>query len=167
MRHLRITLGKRGVSCVARLLDAEAPQTCDAVWNALPQSGDAWHGTYCSNEVYALLPPFDARPGMEHPTIVPAFGDVVYWDVPIAHLPSRIRDDPFRGPLGFESADRFVDIAIFYGRNNYLYNPASGPMPGNVFATIVDGLDEMSDACRDVWRQGSVGERLVFERHED
>jgi len=34
---LRITLAKRGVSCLAEMLEKEAPRTCDAVWAALPQ----------------------------------------------------------------------------------------------------------------------------------
>ena len=32
-----------------------------------------------------------------------------------------------------------IDLAIFYGRNNYLLAP-DGHMPGNLFATITEGL---------------------------
>jgi hypothetical protein len=39
-------------------------------------------------------------------------------------------------------------------------------VPGNVYASIVDGLDLMAEACNDVWRSGSVGERLVYQRFE-
>ena len=37
-RYIKVTLEKRGVSCVARLLDDEAPRTAAAVWEALPIS---------------------------------------------------------------------------------------------------------------------------------
>jgi len=56
------------------------------------------------------------------------------------------------------------DLAIFYGRNNLLLNGDVGWVPGNVYATIVENLPAMAEACHDVWRSGSVGERLVYER---
>lgn len=39
-RQIKITLERRGVSCVAELLEKDAPRTCEAVWQALPQGGD-------------------------------------------------------------------------------------------------------------------------------
>src|SRR5690606_7873729 len=79
-RYLTITLDKRGVSCRARLLDDEAPRTCQAVWDALPQSGAAYHAKYARNEIYTLVPPFaDPKPGRENPTVTPIPGDVVYF----------------------------------------------------------------------------------------
>ena len=42
-RHIEIALEKRAVRCVARLLDEQAPRTCAALWDALPQGGDAFH----------------------------------------------------------------------------------------------------------------------------
>ncbi|MER2091742.1 MAG: DUF3830 family protein, partial [Saccharopolyspora rectivirgula] len=38
-KRMLITLEKRGVSCVAELLEKDAPRTCEAVWQALPLSG--------------------------------------------------------------------------------------------------------------------------------
>ena len=43
----------------------------------------------------------------------------------------------------------------------------SAGCPGNVYATIVEGLLAMAEACNDVWRSGSVGERLVYQRLDD
>ena len=45
-RYIDISLDKRGVTCVARLLDDLAPRTCDAVWNALPLGSDVYHAKY-------------------------------------------------------------------------------------------------------------------------
>src|SRR5205814_5808273 len=51
-RHIRITLEKRRVSSVARLLDEDAPLTSAAVWDALPQGGPVYHAKYARNEIY-------------------------------------------------------------------------------------------------------------------
>jgi hypothetical protein len=60
-----------------------------------------------------------------------------------------------------------IDLAVFYGRNNLLLNGDVGWVPGNVFATIEDGLDELAAACQDVWMGGARGETLRFARAEE
>jgi hypothetical protein len=57
-----------------------------------------------------------------------------------------------------------VALAVFYERNNLLLNPDVGWVPGNVFATIVEGLDEIAAASQDMWLNGVSGERLTFAR---
>ena len=80
-RYLDISLDKRGVTCVARLLDDLAPRTCDAVWNALPLGSDVYHAKYARNEIYTLVEAFaDPEPSRENPTITPIPGDVVCYD---------------------------------------------------------------------------------------
>jgi hypothetical protein len=162
-RFIQLALEKRGVVCVARLLDADAPRTCQAVWDALPLGGDAFHAKYARNEVYTLLPPFTTRePGLENPTITPIPGDVLYF-----HL-SGWQLSP--GSHGYAAtpeetqSSAMVDLALFYARNNLLLNPDYGFVPGSVFATIVEGLDAIATAANDLWRSGSVGERLTFTR---
>ena len=59
-----------------------------------------------------------------------------------------------------------IDLAIFYGRNNLLLSPATGLLPGNVFATITENFDAMAAACDNIWREGFAGERLVYKRLE-
>jgi hypothetical protein len=164
-RFVTITLEKRGVSCVAQLLDEQAPRTCEAVWEALPLSGDAYHAKYARNEVYTLVPRFAAEePGIENPTVTPIPGDVMYFSFEPWQLTP--------GSHGYGEQDRprqheqTIDLAIFYGRNNLLLNGDVGWVVGNVFATIVEGLDEMAVACNDVWRAGAIGERLVYARRD-
>jgi hypothetical protein len=162
-RLLRITLAKRGVSCIAELLEKEAPRTCAAVWAALPQAGDAQHAKYARNEVYTMVPRFtETEIGLENPTVTPIPGDVVYFS-----FSGGMLDQAFKEDQGIAGLPGVVDLAIFYGRNNLLLNGDVGWVPGNVYATIVEGLDEMAQACHDVWRSGSVGERLVYERHAE
>jgi len=162
-RYMRITLEKRGVSCVARLLDDDAPKTCDIVWNALPVSGDVYHAKYASNEIYTLVPPLQGQePGGENITIVPAAGDVCYFYFPIGEIGYRWARDK-----GFADIPAVVDLAIFYGRNNLLLSPTQGFVRANVYATIVEDFEAFAAACQDVWRAGAVGERLTYARIED
>lgn len=162
-RRIKITLAKRGVSCIAELLEKQAPRTCAAVWAALPQGGDAQHAKYARNEVYTMVPRFaEQEVGMENPTVTPIPGDVVYFS-----FPGGMLDEEFKKDQGVEHLPGVVDLAIFYGRNNLLLNGDVGWVPGNVYATITEGLEQMAQACHDVWRSGSVGERLVYERLDE
>ncbi|GAA4058812.1 DUF3830 family protein [Actinomadura miaoliensis] len=161
-RHITITLERRGVSCVAELLEKDAPRTCEAVWNALPLAGPAYHAKYARNEVYTMVERFaHEEVGLENPTVTPIPGDVVYFS-----FPGGMLDRGFKEEKGIEGLPGVIDLAIFYGRNNLLLNGDVGWVPGNVYATIVEGLDRMAEACNDVWRAGAVGETLSYRRHE-
>ncbi|MDQ2628443.1 MAG: DUF3830 family protein [Actinomycetota bacterium] len=160
-RFLSITLTSRGVACRARLLDDEAPRTCAAVWDTLPVTGQAYHGKYARNEVYTLLPPM-GTPGRENTTVTPIPGDVCFF----SFGPGEIGNPAYGYDEGAQanSPAGATDLAIFYGRNNLLLNGDVGWVPGNVFATIEDGLAEMAAACNDLWMAGAVGEQLAFAR---
>lgn len=165
-RYITISLDKRGVTCRARLLDQEAPRTCAAVWDALPQSGDAYHAKYARNEIYTLVPSFSAHPpGPENPTVTPIPGDVCYF----GFEPWQIGNPAYGYNDGSEahSGEHVVDLALFYGRNNLLINGDQGWVPGNVFATIEDGLPDIAAAAQDLWLRGVEGESLSFRRVED
>lgn len=162
-RFITITLQSRGVTARARLLEDAAPRTCAAVWDALPLSGQVFHGKYARNEIYTLLPAFAERdPGKENTTITPIPGDVCWFG---------FSGDELGNPAyGYETEEEhraqtsIVDLAVFYGRNNLLINGDVGWVPGNVFATITEGLEEMAAACQDVWMGGARGETLAFAR---
>ena len=40
----------------------------------------------------------------------------------------------------------------------------TGPVPGNIFATITENFEAMALACDSIWREGFVGEQLVYRR---
>lgn len=161
-RYIEVRMEKRQVSCLAMLLDDEAPRTSEAVWRALPIGGPISHATYARHEVYTLVRPFaDEEPGPENPTITPIPGDLCYFTFPTGYFPPE-----FQRAQGVDDLDIVIDLAVFYGRNNLLLNADVGFVPGNVFGSIVEGLDEMAAACHDVWRSGSVGERLTFSQAE-
>ncbi|WP_174555149.1 DUF3830 family protein [Actinomadura hibisca] len=159
---MTVTLERRGVSCVAELLEKDAPRTCAAVWAALPLAGDAYHAKYARNEVYTMVERFAAEEvGLENPTVTPIPGDVVYFS-----FSGGMLDRAFKEEKGIGALPGVIDLALFYGRNNLLLNGDVGWVPGNVYATVVEGLGPMAEACNDVWRSGAVGERLVYQRHE-
>ncbi len=82
-RRIRISFEKHNVSAVAELLDEAAPLTAEAVWNALPLSGAAFHAKWANNEVYILTPPFAEKdPKKENATVFPIPGDILYLPVP-------------------------------------------------------------------------------------
>ncbi len=162
-RFINLTLERRGTQCVARLLDDEAPRTANAVWEALPLSGQVYHGKYARNEIYNLVPAFaEVEPGKENITVTPIPGDLCYF---------AFDDDDLGNPAyGYEEGDEhtglsaIIDLALFYGRNNLLINGDQGWVPGNVFGTVVSGLEEMAAACQDIWMGGARGETLTFAR---
>jgi hypothetical protein len=162
-RRIEIRLERRGVSCIARLLDDLAPRTCAAVWEALPQGADAFHGKYARNEVYTLVESFaDPEPGLENSTITPIPGDVCAWWFSADEL--RSASHGYSDERQPRAGGRVVDLAFFYERNNLLLNPDIGWVPGTVFATIESGLEEMAAASQDLWLHGVAGERLRFDR---
>lgn len=158
-RTIEVVLEKRGVRAVAELLNDDAPKTCQAVWDALPLSGPIYHAKWANNEVYILTPPFAAEePGLENATVFPIPGDILYFFVPPGSMvPPDMREQARQTGV--------IDLAVFYGRNNYLHGPA-GPMPGNIFAVFTEGLKEFAAACQDVWRHGATDERLTYRRLE-
>jgi hypothetical protein len=162
-RFIEISLDKRGARCVARLLDDRAPRTAEAVWNALPVGGDAYHAKYARNEIYTLVQSFaDPEIGPENTTITPIPGDLVYFSFEKWQIAT-----PSHGYTSAEEAHKeasVVDLALFYERNNLLLNPDYGFVPGNVFATITEGLDEIAAASQDLWKRGVEGETLSFRR---
>lgn len=162
-RYMEIALERCGARCVVQLADEEAPETCEAIWQALPLGGDVFHGKYARNEVYTLVVDLPGdNPGQENTTITPIPGDVCAFWFTAEQLGSRSHGytegrRPRRGT-------QIVDLAYFYERNNLLLNPDAGWVPGNVFGTIIDGLPEMATAAQELWLRGAAGERLTFAR---
>jgi len=156
---MKISLEKRGISCIARMLENEAPKTCEAVWNALPKSGQVYHAKYARNEIYTMV--FSQPPGVENPTITPIPGDVCFFD-----FESGVLDQKFKEEKGVDNLPGVVDLALFYGRNNLLVNADVGVVPGNVFATLEENLVEFAKQCNDIWFSGAKGEVLRYERYE-
>ena len=162
-RFITVSLDKRGVSCVAKLLDDVAPRTCAAVWDALPLSAPVFHGKYARNEIYTLLPGLRAgRSGEgEHDGDADSRRPVLVLVRLRRSGQSGVR---VREHHRHRDPGAIVDLAVFYGRNNLLINGDQGWVPGNVFGAITRIWTSMAAACQDLWMGGARGETLSFTR---
>ena len=159
-RHVEIGFKKRKVSCIARLIEDDAPGTCEAVWNALPIEGETFHAKHSGNEVFTLVRPFAVvEPGLENATFIPDMGDVCYYYFEKTLFPKK-----FLEREGFVGAPGLIDLAIFYGPDNLVMWGPKGFVHGSRFARVVRNLPAFADACYDVFRGGGRGERLRFAR---
>ncbi len=137
-RRIKITFTEENVSCIAELLEDQAPKTCAAVVAALPQQGEAHHATYSGSEVVLILDRILDVP-QENATIRVIPGDVAY--------------TTFEGGKIFGFPDTFSEIAVFYARDAVPSMP-SGPVPMNIFGRITEGLEAFADVSFKMRRSG-------------
>jgi len=133
-------LGER-ISARVLLLDQEAPRTCEAIWRALPVSGEALHAAYSGTEVALLIDP-SIDPGEENSTMSIQTGDVMF-----THYRPGVRHGHLEAGSGVHWAyDRYVR-PITPGQ--WL------PAVSNVFGQIVGDAAAFYDACRRMRREGA------------
>jgi uncharacterized protein DUF3830 len=157
LKRITITLKHSGVSGTAVLIEDKAPRTCAAIWQDLPIEGPVFHAKWANNELYTIAPPLTAEePGRENPTVFPIPGDLIYWYIPTSDFVPPGSHDRHK-ELGS------IDLALFYGRDNYLLGPA-GHMPGNLWGMVEEGLPDLAAACLRLWREGFAHERMLLDR---
>ncbi len=137
-RRLRLALPDADVTAVAELLESQAPATCSAIWDALPFAGELNHGIWSGPETYLLIDP-TIRIAPENQTVQTQAGEIGYYTVEAG----RIVDWP----------DDLSELAFFYGRGARPAMP-TGPVPVNLFARIIENLDEFARACDEIRRSG-------------
>jgi hypothetical protein len=137
---------------LADLIEDDAPNTSDAIWNMLPLRLDAIHDIWSGHQVLAHLDPSAYVPPENVLTFVPMPGDIFYYYRP-AHY--------FRGaPYGrVESAE----LGFVYDRDTRPQGPR-GPEAVNLFAHVGGDLEGFARACEDMIRTGQ--KELVIERVE-
>jgi len=156
---------ENGVTAVAEMLADYAPRTCTAIWECLsvPARGYAFHSSWAGSEIAFDLPKenrifdplsvpaFPTRFGGENLTWIPSAGSVTW-----TYFPPY-----YRHSLPEES----WDIAVTYGTS---YQPgsmllgATGFIPRNLFAVIIDNLAGFSIVCEKARSQGK--KELVIRR---
>ena len=70
-----------------------------------------------------MVPPLASDPGLENPTITPIPADVIYFRFPTGQFLRSF------GSRGIEGLDAVIDLAVFYGRNNFLWIRRSARCP--------------------------------------
>jgi len=126
------------VTTPARLLQEHAPETCSAVWDALPASGLARHGVYSGSEVYLILPKL-LRPPREHATTIVGAGDVGFLTV--------------EKGSGYGIDEAYSEVCWFYDLDATPSMP-EGPIAVNVFARLHDA-DDFVTVCRRMRLEGA------------
>ena len=126
------------VAAPALLLRTLAPETCSAVWDALPASGLARHGIYSGSEVYLILPALlTAR--REHATTIVGAGDVGFLTV--------------EKGSGYGIEEAYSEVCWFYDLDATPSMP-EGPIAVNVFARLHDA-DAFLTVCRRMRLEGA------------
>src|SRR5919108_4863242 len=119
------------VAAAAQLLREQAPETCSAVWDALPVSGLARHGIYSGSEVYLVLPALLTVP-REHATTIVGAGDVGFLTV--------------EKGSGYGIEEGYSEVCWFYDLDATPSMP-EGPIAVNVFARL-DDAEPFLAVCR-------------------
>jgi hypothetical protein len=127
-----------GVAAPARLLREQAPQTCQAVWDALPASGLARHAIYSGSEVYLVLPAL-LTPPREHATTIVGPGDVGFLTV--------------EKGAGYGIEEGYSEVCWFYDLDATPSMP-EGPIAVNVFARLHEA-DAFLVVCRRMRLEGA------------
>src|ERR671938_268533 len=141
-RHIRLRFAT-GESVVAEMLDDEAHQVCQIVWDMLPVEGQALHGMYSGAEVFLLL------------------------DKAVQHPPENLCQLPLPGELLlFYDASSSVanskkpvsEICFVYNRGVVLRGPEGVPTHCSLFARVPGDwkYDRVNfrTACRNVRSEG-------------
>jgi Protein of unknown function (DUF3830) len=131
---------EQNVSVTADLLDAEAPRTCELLWERLPVEGRLMHGMYSGPELFIVLPGFPAV-GAENQVQRALPGDVGYW-----HNEAGIH----------ASAPREVAELVFvYDRGVSIKGSDGSDSWVNLFARIrVQEAEEFFAVCKRFRREG-------------
>jgi hypothetical protein len=153
-RRIRLSFPATGESAVSKLLDEEAPNVCQQIWDWLPVEHQAIHGQYSGSEVFVLL---------DHPKPLPA--------EQIVQLPLPGEILYFFDPGGSVISGRqpSAEICVVYDRGTVLRGPEGVPTHASLFARIPGDWKcdwiPFARACRRVRWEGP--QLLRIERVEE
>jgi hypothetical protein len=145
MTRMEIAVPATGARAVARLYDEYCPKTIAALKSSLPYTGPGLHAIRAGREVFTLIPGPDVDPGAENQSVFPAPGDLYLFH---QHEGYRPMDVPKRFRADATTSE-YWHIAIWYGRDSLPMSP-TGLYPANHFGEIVEGLEELADACESI-----------------
>ena len=145
-RGLQIVFHREQYTGQFELLELEAPQTADILWQSLPITVSVNHCISAGREVFALLPPFPVIPPPENEVMLPAAGDL--WFV---HLPADFAVVP---PGTNPSGQGIFDLAIWYGPDSWAPTPRGDYLRGTHVGRIVSSPEELAEACSGIWLRG-------------
>lgn len=116
----------------ARFETAAAPQTCAAFLQRLPFISQVIHVRWSGEAVWTPLGDLSIGVASENATTYPHPGEVLWY------------------PGGVSE----TELLIAYGRTHFASK--AGPLAGNHFLTITDGLEQLSEVGRHVLWHGAL-----------
>jgi hypothetical protein len=152
-RRIRLSFADGSGSAVADLIDDDAPNTSDVIWNMLPLRINAIHDIWSGHLVLAHLDSSLVLEPENVLTFIPMPGDIFYYYRP----PHYFRGAPY-GRV--ESAE----LGVVYDRDTRPQGPR-GPEAVNLFAHITSGLESFARASAGMIISGH--KVLVIERLEE
>jgi hypothetical protein len=148
-RYIEFVAEDEGIVARAELWEDKAPQTCAAVWNALPVTAHFHHAIYSGAEVAMVLPRYIEYVAENATTAV------LPWE--IGFLSLRARDY-------FEVDEDFSEICFFYDRGARP-SMVEGPVKVNLFARFVSGQEALYRLCYRMRKEGQ--KHFTVRRVED
>jgi hypothetical protein len=140
-KRLELVFPEENASAHVELLEEEAPLTCDAVWQALPLSGEASHGIYSGTVVGLYFDPTIVV-AAENSTTYIQVGDIMY-----THYDAGVRHG---------HPEPVSEIYFAYDRYARPTTPGLGlPATANIFGRIVEGASDFYAVCARLPREGT------------
>ena len=123
MRHIRIAAGP--YTFVGRLEDAHAPATCAAVWDQLPLTAQLIQARWSGESAW-----------------IPLRHSSTSWTAPLGLAAENLLTEPRPGHLLLYPGGRSEAEVLFpYGTARFAC--VHGPLSGNHFATLVEGINQL------------------------
>jgi len=145
-RAIKFAFREEKTPIFADLLEEDAPNTSNAIWNALPVRSKMLHDIWSGHLVFVHIDTAIKLPAENLLTYLPTVGDVYYYYRPPHY---------FRGaPYGETEA---AEIGLVYDRDSRPQG-ARGPKAVNIFAHVRES---------DVKRLKKVCELMLFEGAKD
>jgi len=143
-RKVQIRFVKENVSIFAHMLEEDAPNTSDTIWNLLPIRTQLIHDVWSGHVVFLHLDPPIKLPAENLLTYLPKAGDIFYYYRP----PHYFRGAPYGRIEGAE-------IGMVYDRDSRPQGPR-GPKAVNLFANISESdMDRFRKLCEQTIYEGT------------
>ncbi len=146
-KRILLSFPDENVSAVAELLETQAPETCQFIWERLPVEGRTIHGKFSGNEVFVKVEPA-TEVKLENLVTLPLPGEILYYYQ--------------AGGVYVDIPNPYAEICVIYGRNVVLRGEGGVQVFCSLFARLTGDWTAFAEACRRVRFDGP--KRLLVTR---
>jgi hypothetical protein len=142
-RKIKLSYPATGETVIAELLEAEAPQLCQMIWELLPLEHKAIHGMYSGAEIFVLLDKPQPAPN-ENLVQLPLPGELLYFYDNSRNV-TNVRPE-------------VAEVCFVYNRGVVLKGAEGVPTYCSLFARVAGDWkydwNDFQKACRRVRHEG-------------